>query len=196
MKTMSQQLSAGMLSQKRLAVVLASATSFAALTALGARVQFHLPFTPVPVTGQVFCVLLAGAVLGARLGFISQLEYLAAGAAGLPVFAYGGGPAALLGPTGGYLAAFPIAALVVGALAHRGQTPAWARVFAACLCGVGVIYLFGAAWFALWRVCTGGGAGLLPVLAQSVFPFVGIDVVKAGLAAAVAPSIRRFTPVA
>ena len=69
--------------RNRVAVELAAATAFAALTAVGARVQFHLPFTPVPVTGQVFCVLLAGAVLGARLGFVSQVEYLAAGAAGL-----------------------------------------------------------------------------------------------------------------
>ena len=180
---------------RRLALYLAAATTFAALTALGARLQFHLPFTPVPVTGQVFCVLFAGAALGPRLGFLSQIEYLAAGAAGLPVFAYGGGPAALLGPTGGYLAAFPIAALVVGALAYRGQTPGRAKLFSACLCGVAVIYSFGAAWFAVWRLAAGTGANLLSVLAQSVFPFVGVDIVKAALAAALAPSIRRATSI-
>ena len=172
-------------------VDLAAATAFAALTALGARVQFHLPFTPVPVTGQVFCVLLAGAVLGPRLGFVSMVEYLAAGAAGLPVFAYGGGPAALLGPTGGYLIGFPLAAAVVGALACRGA--GW-KVFAGCICGVAVIHLFGAGWYAVWSLVTAGAATLPAVLAQSVFPFVGPDVAKAALAAAVAPGVRRRLP--
>jgi len=169
-------------------VDLAAATAFAALTALGARVQFHLPFTPVPVTGQVFCVLLAGAVLGPRLGFVSMVEYLAAGAAGLPVFAYGGGPAALLGPTGGYLIGFPLAAAVVGALACRGA--GW-KVLVGCICGVAVIHLFGAGWYAVWSLATRGAATLPAVLAQSVFPFVGPDVAKAALAAAVAPALRR-----
>ena len=175
--------------QRGLALDLAAATVFAALTALGARLSFHLPYTPVPVTGQVFSVLLAGAVLGARLGFVSQVEYLAAGAAGLPVFAHGGGPAAMLGPTGGYLVGFPLAALAVGAIAGRAG-PRW-RVWLACLCGVAVIYAFGGTWFAVWRAATVGGAGLLVVLAQSVFPFVAVDVVKAALAASLAPALRR-----
>jgi biotin transport system substrate-specific component len=182
-------------------VEVAAATAFAALTALGARVQLHLPFTPVPVTGQVFCVLLAGAVLGPRLGFLSMVEYLAAGAAGLPVFAYGGGPAALLGPTGGYLAGFPIAAAVVGSLrpARAISTPrllnsSTLRSLAACLCGAAVIHLFGAAWYAVWSFATTGAALLPAVLAQSVLPFVGPDVVKAALAAALSPGLRRRLP--
>jgi len=185
--------------RRRLAVEFASAAIFAAFTALGARVQVHLPFTPVPVTGQVFCVLLAGAVLGARLGFVSQVEYLAAGAAGLPVFAHGGGPAALLGPTGGYLVGFPLAAAAVGALCARIGSRGRAGVFAGCLAGVAVIHLFGAAWYALWSAAVasaavGASRGLLAVLAQSFFPFAAIDAVKAAAAAAAAPSLRRRLP--
>jgi biotin transport system substrate-specific component len=176
---------------RRLAAELAAATMFAALTAVGARLCFHLPFTPVPITGQVFCVLLAGAALGARLGFISQVEYLAAGAAGLPVFTHGGGPAALLGPTGGYLLGFPLAALTVGLIAGPAAAAGRWRGALACLLGVVVIYTFGAAWFAIWRAATGGAAGLAAVLAQSVFPFVAVDAVKAAAAAAVAPALRR-----
>ncbi len=175
---------------RRAAVDLAAATAFAALTAVGARLQLHLPFTPVPVTGQVFCVLLAGAALGGRLGFVSQVEYLAAGAAGLPVFAHGGGPAALLGPTGGYLVGFPIAAAVAGAAMERARS---SRVLAqlACLAGVAVIYFFGAAWYAIWSAVATGAVALPIILAQSVFPFALIDLVKAALAAAIAPGLRQ-----
>jgi biotin transport system substrate-specific component len=177
----------------RLGVDLAAVTAFAALTALGARVQVRLPFTPVPVTGQVFAVLLAGTVLGWRLGFISQVQYLAAGAAGLPVFAHGGGPAALLGPTGGYLVGFPLAAAVVGTLYGRVGSRRW-LAFPACLSGVAVIYIFGAAWYAIWTAAIGGAVALPVVLTQSVFPFVPVDAAKALLVAAAAPWLRRWLP--
>jgi biotin transport system substrate-specific component len=174
----------------RLAVELAAATAFAALTALGARAQVHLPFTPVPVTGQVFCVLLSGAVLGARLGFISQVQYLAAGAAGLPVFAYGGG---LLGPTGGYLVGFPLAAAVVGVLSARADARK-SVLFASCLCGVAVIYVFGAAWYAVWVASLGAVAAFPVVLAQAIYPFALLDAAKAALVAASAPGLARRLP--
>jgi len=175
----------------RLVVDFAAVTAFAALTALGARVQFRLPFTPVPVTGQVFCVLLAGAVLGARLGFVSQVEYLAAGAAGLPVLAHGGGPLALLGPTGGYLLGFPLAAATVGALCSRWSDRGRVGVLSAGLAGVAVIYGLGAPWYAVWMAATGVGASLPLVLAQAVFPFALIDGVKAGAVAALVPPAGR-----
>lgn len=168
-------------------------TGFAALTALGARVQVHLPFTPVPITGQVFCVLLAGGVLGARLGFISQVEYLAAGAAGLPVFAHGGGLGALLGWTSGYLVAFPMAALVVGALATRLRARGFIGGFAACVCGLVLIYALGAGWYLVCAMVVNREVSLDVVLAQSVYPFLILDVVKAALAASALPGLRwRF----
>src|SRR5262245_33110339 len=78
------------------------------VTAVAAQIAIPLPFSPVPLTGQTFAVLLSGAVLGARRGFLSQVLYLLEGAAGLPFFAGGAaGAGILLGPTGGYLIAFP-----------------------------------------------------------------------------------------
>ena len=179
----------------RLALDLAATTTFAAFTALGARVQFHLPFTPVPVTGQVFCVLLAGGVLGARLGFVSQAQYLAAGAAGLPVFAGGGGMHYLLGPTGGYLLAFPVAACAVGTLCRllgdRGL-----RALAAALSGVVVIHMLGACWYAVWITAAGGRTDLMAVLSQAVLPFAALDAGKAAIAAAGFSGARRWLPFA
>ena len=91
---------------------------FAAATALGARVE--IPHAPVPYTLQTLVGILAGAFLGARNGAISQIAYLAAGALGAPVFAHGGaGVLTFVGPTGGYLAAFPLAAAVVGLLTTK-----------------------------------------------------------------------------
>src|SRR5438874_12344532 len=95
-----------------------------ALTIVAAQISLPLPFTPVPFTLQPMIVLLGGAALGARAGMTSQLLYLAAGIAGLPVFAASPvlpqGFARLLGPTGGYLMSYPFAAFVTGMLAERG----------------------------------------------------------------------------
>ncbi len=156
------------------------------LTGLAAQIAIPLPFTPVPVTGQTFAVLLTGAALGARRGFLAQVLYLAQGASGLPVFAGGGaGVALLFGPTGGYLVAFPLAAAVTGFLAER----AWDRRFVTML---GVMLLGSTVIFAL------GAAGLtrfLPssqVLAAGVLPFVPGDLVKSALAALALPGAWRL----
>lgn len=99
-------------------------TAFALLTAVGAQIE--VPHYPVPFTLQSFFVLLAGAVLGARNGAASQLLYLAIGIAGLPVFSgWGFGVARFLGPTGGYLLSFPIAAFVVGYLIRQNRRFVW-----------------------------------------------------------------------
>jgi biotin transport system substrate-specific component len=113
---------------------------FAIATAVGARIE--IPYQPVPFTLQTFTVLLAGAFLGSRNGAASQILYLAAGVAGLPVFAGGAfGFAKLMGPTGGYLLAFPAAAAVVGYLVRRHATLLWRVVSMAC--GLCIIFLFG-----------------------------------------------------
>lgn len=155
------------------------AVVFAIATAVGAKIQVILPGTPVPFTFQPLVVLLAGALLGARLGAASQILYLAAGVIGIPAFAFGGGAAYLLGPTGGYLLAYPVAAAVVGVLASRGT----ARTLVAMLAGLGVIYAGGAAWLA---VQFGAGA----VLGMGLLPFVLADLVKVGLGAVVAAHLR------
>ena len=98
------------------------ALALTASTALCAQVSAPLPFTPVPITMQVFAVLLSGLLLGGRLGFLAQAQYLAAGAVGLPVFALGhAGTGVLFGPTGGYLWSYPLAAFAVGWLAERNR---------------------------------------------------------------------------
>ena len=145
---------------------------FAIATALSAKVSLPLPGTPVPFTFQPMVVILAGAMLGARLGAASQIAYLAMGIAGLPVFAMGGGAAYLLGATGGYLMAYPLAAFVVGSLTSRGV----GSIVLALLAGLATIYAGGLAWLAAigtvdWAVVVG------------LRPFVLADLVKVALAA-------------
>lgn len=164
------------------------------VTAFAAQIAIPLPWTPVPITGQTFAVVLSGAVLGARRGALAQLLYLAGGALGLPVFAEGGaGIAKLLGPTGGYLVAFPIAAAITGALAERGWDRHFGTMLAAMLAASTVI--FGLGLLGLARFAPAGqllGAGLLP--------FLPGDLIKSTLAALAFPSVwrllgsRRLTP--
>jgi biotin transport system substrate-specific component len=155
------------------------------VTALAAQVAIPLPWSPVPLTGQTFAVLLSGALLGPRRAFAAQALYLAQGAAGLPVFAGGlGGAAVLLGPTAGYLAAFPFAAAVTGLLARRGWDRGFATMLAAMLLGSLVIFALGLAWLA--RFVPAGA-----LLAQGLLPFVPGDVVKASLAALAFPAAWR-----
>ncbi len=105
-------------------------TGFALLTAAGAQVE--IPLLPVPITLQTFVVLLSGAVLGARYGAMSQALYLCAGIAGLPVFAgWSAGLLRVLGPTGGYLLSFPLAAMVTGVIAGRSRSYGWILIAAA-----------------------------------------------------------------
>src|SRR4051812_8693094 len=114
-----------------LAVVVASL-----FVAVCAQVEIHLPFTPVPLSGGTLGVLYAGVLLGSRRGALAVGLYLLEGAAGLPVFSGGSaGFVHLLGPTGGYLAGFPVGAFAAGLLAERGWDRTPARAFAAMLLG-------------------------------------------------------------
>lgn len=155
---------------------------FAIATAFGARVALPLPGTPVPFTLQVVCVILAGAVLGSRLGAASQALYVGVGALGAPIFAAGGGLPYLLGPTGGYLIAFPVAAYLVGSIAGRSRGAA--LLAAALAAGVVTIHAGGAAWLA---ILTGD---LQLALEYGVGPFLVMDVVKIGLALLIALRVR------
>jgi biotin transport system substrate-specific component len=118
----------------------AQVTLFALLTAVGAQIE--IPHLPVPFTLQTFFVLLSGGILGMRRGAMSQLLYLLCGLAGLPVFAhFGFGLARLLGPTGGYLLAFPIAALTAGYLFRGKQS--FGRALVAMSAGMVIIFTLG-----------------------------------------------------
>lgn len=169
---------------------LALCAALAAVTAVCAQLSVALPgISSVPFTLQVFAVVLAGASLGARRGFLSQLIYLLLGAVGLPVFAQlRGGLSVLVGPTAGYLWAFPLAAAVAGAAAgppERGRTPAVRLVLGAVLALVPV-YVLGA----LWLVASGVVPDPARAAQVGVLPFVAPDLVKAVLAAAVASRVR------
>lgn len=121
-------------------VLALQAMLFAALTAAGAQIE--IPNSPVPFTLQTFFVLLAGAILGPRVGALSMLAYLGAGALGLPVFSsFGFGVARLLGPTGGYLLAFPVAAFAVGYLA--GERPAFPRLVLSMAAALLIVFTCG-----------------------------------------------------
>jgi biotin transport system substrate-specific component len=149
---------------------------FALATAFGAQVAVRLPWTPVPVTLQPLFVILAGAVLGPRLGALAMASYVTVGALGAPVFANGGaGIPWLVGPTGGYLLAAPAAAFVVGAVA--GREGAAMRLVAGLSLGVLTMYVGGVA-----QLMAISGQTLASTIAVGVVPFLVGDITKVGLA--------------
>ena len=174
----------------------ASVVFIAVLTAAAAQVSVPLPFTPVPLTLQPMVVLLGGAALGSRLGLASQLVYLAAGIAGLPVFAASPllppGAARLLGPTGGFLLSYPVAALVAGWLAERGFDRRYLTSVASMAAGLAVIFSCGVGWLA-WVLAPANPIAALPLaLRTGLYPFLAIDIVKLFVAAAVLPGMWRL----
>jgi biotin transport system substrate-specific component len=162
------------------------AVAGSALIALTAQIQIPLPFSPVPVTGQTFGVLLVAASLGAMLGPASVGLYVLEGAIGLPVYAGGAsGIARLTGPTGGYLVGFVAAAFVIGALVRRGWDRRIATAAAAMLAGEVLIYAFGLAWLARFPLPVG-------VLEAGLYPFIVGDLYKLALAAVALPAAWRL----
>lgn len=147
---------------------------FALLTAALAQIKIQLPLNPVPLTGQTFGVLLSGAVLGSRRGFSSQALYLAAGAMGLPVFAGGGFSFVyLLGPTGGYLWSYPLAAGLMGWLVERGASrEPWRLALSLVFCDA-LILISGAVWLHTIFGFTYRQAALL-----GFYPFLIGDILK------------------
>lgn len=165
-----------------------------ALTAAAAQVSVPLPFTAVPFTFQPMVVLLGGLALGSRLGAASQLLYLCAGVAGLPVFAASAalppGALRLLGPTGGYLLAYPVAAFLVGSLAERGFDRRYATSVLAMLAGLAVVYACGVGWLAFFA--QPAGVGLQAALVAGAFPFIAADLVKIAAAAGILPAFWKL----
>jgi biotin transport system substrate-specific component len=175
------------------AIRVASVALFVALTATAAQVSIPLPFTPVPLTLQPMVVLLGGAVLGARLGMTVQVLYLAAGIAGLPVFASSPmlpqGPLRLLGPTGGYLMTYPFAAFVAGWLAERGLDRRYLTSLLAMTCGLAIIFAGGVMGLAFF---TRPAVGLAAALRTGFYPFVPLDILKLIVAAGITPGLWRM----
>jgi biotin transport system substrate-specific component len=161
----------------------------AVLTAAAAQLSFPLPFTPVPFTIQPMIVLIGAAALGSRLGALSQILYLTLGVAGLPVFAHSPelpqGFARLLGPSGGYLMAYPIAAFATGLLAERGFDRRYLTSTLAMFAGLSIVFAGGVSWIA--RL-----AGLEVALATGLYPFIIVDVIKIIAAGLVLPTAWKF----
>lgn len=164
------------------------AALFAALLAVVAQFKFFLPAVAgVPVTLQVLVVLLAGGLLGPVWGAVSMVVYVLLGAVGLPVFAGGtSGLGILMGPTGGYLFSYPLAAFAVGLLAPSQRAPHLIRTGLGMLVGLLVIYLGGAGWAILL-----GGQALAVVLQGWVLPFIPFDLIKLAVAAPLATAVNR-----
>ncbi len=152
------------------------------LIGLMAQVTIPLPFTPVPITGQTFAVLLVGAWYGSQRGALTVALYLLEGVLGLPVFAGGtSGLGRLLGPTGGYLIGFVAAAWIVGRRCERGWDRRVSTAALAMLIGNGGIYLCGLPWLALF-------VGPERSLMAGLWPFIPGDLIKLLLAAVALPA--------
>ncbi|NQV08161.1 biotin transporter BioY [bacterium] len=161
---------------------------FALLTAAAAQIQIPLWFTPVPITGQTFAVLLAGAALGWRAGAASQALYLGLGAIGLPFFAGGeGGWSVVTGATGGYLIGFVLAAALVGTLAERRHDRSVLTAIPTFLAGSALIYLAGVTVLAA-RL----DVGAIEAMELGMVPFIMGDLIKIGLAGLALPAAWRL----
>lgn len=158
-------------------VTIVASLGFVVALAAASQVAVPLPGTPVPLTLQPLLVVLAGMMLGPLAGALSMVAYLVLGAAGLPVFAPMGPPgiARFLGPTGGYLIAYPAAAYVAGALALR-RTSLTGRWMAACA-GIAVLFAGGLAQLTILTGSVGRAAAI------GLTPFAVLDLAKAFIAA-------------
>jgi len=172
------------LSQPKVLAALGT-VGFAAALAAASQVAIPIPGTPVPITLQPMVVVLAGMMLGARLGAASMLLYIIIGSLGVPVWAPMGAPgiARLMGPTGGYIIAYPVVAFVAGAIAAK--FPTLIGRWAAAMCGMIVLFIGGVTQL---TILTGS---LGQALAFGVTPFALFDIVKAFIAALVARPLAR-----
>lgn len=159
---------------------IAAVVTLTMVTVISAKVAVPIPGTAVPFTFQTLAVLLAGALLGPRLGAASQFLYLTLGVVGIPVF-FGpvAGPAYLLGPTGGYLLAYPFAAYLTGHFAGAGVL----RTMAAMVLGLATIYAGGLSWLAIQ-------SGWAAAVTAGLLPFVAADLVKVAMGVVIVARLR------
>jgi biotin transport system substrate-specific component len=168
---------------KQIAIVIGASL----FVALCARVTIPLPFTPVPLTLQNFAVLLVGLVLGSRRGFAALALYLAEGALGLPVFnPHGlGGVAQLLGPTGGYLMAYPLVAALAGYVFEGGRRTFARAAFGGFLAEV-LLFACGLAWLAIYT------GSIVQAFRFGLYWFLFAEIIKVFLAAGAAARWKRI----
>jgi biotin transport system substrate-specific component len=160
----------------------------AGLIAASAQISIPLPFTPVPITGQTFAVLLVGASLGTVRGASSALLYVLAGIAGAPIYADGAhGWAQITGATGGYLVGFVVAAALTGRLAEQRWDRRFSSALGAILTGNVLIFTVGLVWLAVVL-----DTNLEKTLELGLYPFIPGEILKLYLAAALLPAAWRF----
>lgn len=162
------------------------ASMFGALTAVGAYIMIPLP--PVPITLQTLFVIMAGALLGGKLGALSQVVYILLGIIGLPVFTGGkAGIGVFLGPTGGYLIGFVVAAYVVGRLAALRERPGFIWLVCIMTVGVGIVYLLG-----LIQLILIAKLSFNKAITVGMLPFLPGDILKIIVAALIVPKLRDY----
>jgi len=176
------------------AVRLTGVAFFALCTGWAGAARIYLPFTPVPITLQTFSVLLAGGLMGRRLGVASMLVYLVLGCVGMPFFSgMRSGAAVVFGPTGGYLVGFLVAAWIAGRVTHV-RRPSWKRLAAGFAAGSAAIYVCGVVGLVLAVPGMGPGAAVM----KGVVAFLPGDVLKAaagaGLVGLAGERMRRVFP--
>jgi biotin transport system substrate-specific component len=163
---------------------------FAALTVVGTVIQIPLPFTPVPISLATLSVYLAGGLLGAKYGALSQVVYILLGVVGLPVFSnFQGGIGVIAGPTGGYIIGYVAAALIVGLIAGKERrSPIW-KLTVSMISGTATCYGLGTAWFVIST-----GTGLAAALSLCVIPFLIGDTLKIIAAILLVKALKRVLP--
>jgi biotin transport system substrate-specific component len=166
------------------AVIVIAASLFVAICA---RITVPLPFTPVPLTMQNFAVLLVGLTLGSRRGFAALALYLLEGASGMPVFSIAGlgGVAQLMGPTGGYLMAYPFAAFIAGWIMEHGRKN-FTRAAVASVLGDVVLFAGGIGWLFVYT------HSFARALQYGLYWFVLAEVIKVLLASGIASGWKHF----
>ena len=154
---------------------------FTGITGICSKIRIYLPFTPVPVTGQVYAVLLSGLILGKEYGALSQLLYVLFGLMGVPWFVIGP-----VGPTAGYLIGFILAPWIIGLIREKSKTVTVKTTLLSLMSGIFVIYLFGTVHFSIFTQTKMLRSTLLAVL-----PFIPFDILKALFAALTANVLLR-----
>ena len=177
---------------------LALTAIFAAITVVFAQISIPLPFTPIPLSLSVAGSYLAGAILPVRYAVYSQLIYILLGIVGLPVFSgFSGGIGHIAWPTGGYIAAYPLMALLVSLVSSRFQKKTPAAFGLGMLAALAVCYLFGSVWYSVV-----GNITLAQAFLGAVIPFIPMDLVKIVLLSVFAAALHKalkkagFPPVA
>ena len=153
--------------------------------ALMSQLSITLPFTPVPITGQTFAVMFIGLIYGRKLGSATLLSYIAAGSAGLPVFAGFSGGLTFFTPSGGYIIGFYFAALICGYFADKGWTKSPVKLISLLIAAHAVLYFFGLLQLSVF----------LPnknVFVIGLYPFIAGDVIKMMILSALLPTAWKF----